>query len=44
MFKIVGERSTAKNYSPVNLLSVVSVVSDRVWHGGLLPKFKFYGI
>ena len=26
VFNIVGERSTAKNYRPVNLLSVVSKV------------------
>ena len=44
MFKIVGERSTAKNYSPVSLLSVVSVVSDRVCNAGLPHKLKFYGI
>ena len=94
VFKNVGERSTAKNYCPVSLLSVVSKVLgklvnnrivcglfssrstadlltvlsdriarafnrsgatravvldiskafDRVWHAGLLHKFKFYGI
>ena len=83
VFKNVGERSTAKNYHPVSLLSVVSkvfeklvnnrivdhlekcglfsdfqygfrssrstadfltVVSDRVWHAGLLHKLKSYGI
>ena len=44
VFKIVRERSTAKNYSPVSLLSVVSVVSDRVCNVGLPHKLKFYGI
>ena len=89
VFKNVGERSTAKNYRPVSLLTVVSKVVeklvnnkiidhlekcgltavsdriarafnrsgatravaldiskafDRVWHTGLLHKFKSYGI
>ena len=31
VFKNVGERSTAKNYHPVNLLSVVSKVFEKLW-------------
>ena len=30
VFKIVGERSAAKNYLPVGLLSVVSKVSEKL--------------
>ena len=30
VFKNVGERSTAKNYHPVSLLSVVSKVFEKV--------------
>ena len=30
VFKNVGERSTAKNYRPVNLLSVVSEVFEKL--------------
>ena len=30
MFKNVGERSTAKNYRPVSLLSVVSKVFEKL--------------
>ena len=30
VFKIVGERSTAKNYCPVSLLSVVSKVFEKL--------------
>ena len=44
VFKNVGERSTAKNYHPVSLLSVVSKAFDKVWHAGLLHKLKSYGI
>ena len=38
VFKKVGEGSTAKNYHPFSLLSVVSK------HAGLLHKLRFYGI
>ena len=30
VFKNVGERSTAKNYRPVSLLSVVNKVSEKL--------------
>ena len=30
VFKNIGERSTAKNYSPVSLLSVVSIVFKKL--------------
>ena len=44
VFKNVGERSTAKNYHPVSVFSVVSTAVDSVWHAGLLDKLKCYGI
>ena len=44
VYKNVGESSTAKNYLPVSLLSVVSKVFERVWHAGFLHKLKSYGI
>ena len=46
VFKNVGERSTAKNYRPVILLSMVSKVFEKLdiskacWHAGLLHKLK----
>ena len=30
LFKNVGEKSTAKNYRPVSLLSVISKVSEKL--------------
>ena len=35
-FKNVGERSTAKNYSPVSLLSVVSQVFEKLVNNRLV--------
>ena len=51
VFKNVGERSTAKNYGPVSLLSVVSKVFEKVINNriidhhekcGLFPDFKYF--
>ena len=36
VFKNVGERSTAKNYHPVSLLSVVSKVSEKLVNNGII--------
>ena len=50
VFKNVGERSTAQNYRPVSLLSVVSkvfekLVNNRIVHhvekSGLFPDFQY---
>ena len=50
VFKNVGERSTAKNYCPVSLLSVVSKVCenfvnnrmvDHLEKSGLFPNFRY---
>ena len=44
VFKNVGERSTAKNYCPVSLLSVVSKVFENVDHlekCGLFSDFQY---
>ena len=38
VFKIVGERSTVKNYRPVSLLSVVSKVFEKLVNNGLLDR------
>ena len=38
VFKIVGERSTAKNYRPVSLFSVVSKVFEKLVNNGLLDR------
>ena len=35
VFKNVGERSSAKNYCPINLLSVVSKVIERLVNNGI---------
>ena len=50
VFKTVGERSTAKNYSPVSLISVVSkvfeklvtnIIVDHLQKYGLFPDFQY---
>ena len=50
VFKTVGERSTAKNYSPVSLISVVSkvfeklvtnIIVDHLQKYSLFPDFQY---
>ena len=50
VFKNVGERSTAKNYRPVSLLSVVSKIFEKLVNNrivdhqekcGLFPDFQY---
>ena len=43
VFKNVGERSTAKNYRPVSLLSVVSKVFERLVNNRLIDHLEKYG-
>ena len=38
VFKNVGERSTAKNYCPVSLLSVVSKVSEKLVNNNVVDQ------
>ena len=38
VFKIVGERSTAKNYRPVSLLSVVSKVFEKLVNNRIVDQ------
>ena len=42
VFKNVGERSTAKNDHPVNLLFVVSKVFEKLVNNFYFYKFHFY--
>ena len=45
VLKNVGERSTAKNYHPVNLLSVVPKVMEKIVNNRIvdhLEKFGFF--
>ena len=45
VFKNVGERSTAKNYHPVSLLSMVSKVFEKLLNDGIvdhLAKCAFF--
>ena len=42
--KNVGERSTAKNYSPVNLLSVVSKVSAKLVNNRIVDHLEKCGL
>ena len=42
--KNVGERSTAKNYSPVNLLSVVSKVSEKLVNKRIVDHLEKCGL
>ena len=40
VFKNVGERSMAKNYRPVSLLSVVSKIFDKLANNGLADELE----
>ena len=44
VFKNVGERSTAKNYRPVSLLSVVSKVSEKVVNNRIVDHLEKCGL
>ena len=44
VFKIVGERSTAKNYRPVSLLSVVSKVFEKLVNNRIVDHLENYGL
>ena len=44
VFKNVGERSTAKNYRPVSLLSVVSKVFEEIVNNRIVDHLEKYGL
>ena len=44
VFKNVGERSTAKNYRPVSLLSVVSRVFEKLVNNGIVDHLEKCGV
>ena len=44
LFKDVGERSTAKNYHPVSLLSVVSKVFEKLVNNRIVDQLEKYGL
>ena len=44
MFKNVGERSAAKNYLPVNLLSVVSEVFEKLINYRIVDHLEKCGL
>ena len=44
VFKNVGERSTAKNYFPVSLLSVVSKVFEKLASNGIVDHLEKCGL
>ena len=44
VFKNVGERSTAKNYHPVSLLSVVSKVFEKLVNNKIVDLLGKYGL
>ena len=44
VFKNVGERSTAKNYYPVSLLSVVSKVFEKLVNNRIVDYLEKYGL
>ena len=44
VFKNVGERSTAKNYRPVRLLSVVSIVSEKLVNNRIVDHLGQSGL
>ena len=44
VFKNVGERSTAKNYRPVSLLSVVSKVFEKLVNNSIVDHLERCGL
>ena len=44
VFKNVGERSTAKNYRPVSVLSVVSKVFEKLVHNRIVDHLEKCGL
>ena len=44
VFKNFGERSTAKNYLPVSLLSVVSKVFEKLVNNRIVDHLEKYGL
>ena len=44
VFKNVGERSTAKNYHRVSLLSVVSKVFEKIVNNRIVDHLEKYGL
>ena len=44
VFKNVGERSIAKNYHPVSLLSVVSIVFEKPVNNGIVDHLEKCGL
>ena len=44
VFKNVGERSTAKNYRPVSLLSVVSKVFEKLVNNRIVDHLEKCGL
>ena len=44
VFKNVGERSTAKNYRPVSLLSVVSKVFEKLVNNRIVDRIMKCGL
>ena len=44
VFKNVGERSTAKNYRPVSLLSVVSKVFEKLVNNRIVDHLEKFGL
>ena len=44
IFKNVGKRSTAKNYHPVSILSVVSKVFEKLVNNRLVDHLEKFGL
>ena len=44
VFKNVGQRSTAKNYTPVSLLSVVSKVFEKLINNRIVDQLEKCGL
>ena len=44
VFKNVGERSTARNYHPVSLLSVVSKIFEKLVNNRIVHHLEKYGL
>ena len=44
VFKNVGERSTAKNYRPISLLSVVGKVFEKLVNNGIVDHLEKCGL